>query len=91
MVLQHYYVYCLEVFQLVRNGHIFIAMPLLFRVEIGKKVLYALDDEEKDQIIKRAEAEGAKYPSDSIRVRRNESQAARETTMHPDKEGSCSC
>ena len=45
---------------LVKQGHIYIAMPPLFRVEIGKKVQYALDHEERDVIVKHAEAEGAK-------------------------------
>lgn len=45
---------------LVRNGHVFIAMPPLYRVEYGKKVFYALDDAEKDHYIKQIEAEGFK-------------------------------
>lgn len=36
---------------LVEQGHIFIAMPPLYRIDIGKKVFYALDDSEKQGII----------------------------------------
>lgn len=32
--------------QLVKNGNIFIAMPPLFRIDVGKEVFYALDDDE---------------------------------------------
>ena len=39
--------------QMVKNGHIFIAMPPLYRIDAGKEVFYALDDSEKDNIIKR--------------------------------------
>lgn len=45
---------------LVRNGHVFIAMPPLYRIEHGKKVYYALDDSEKDSYLKKIEAEGVK-------------------------------
>lgn len=31
---------------LVRAGHVFVAMPPLFRVDVGKQVFYALDEEE---------------------------------------------
>ncbi len=46
--------------ELVRRGHIFIAMPPLYRIEFGKQVLYALDESEKDAHIKKIEAEGSK-------------------------------
>src|SRR4029078_1501028 len=32
---------------LVRAGHVFVAMPPLFRVDVGKQVFYCLDEEEK--------------------------------------------
>jgi topoisomerase-4 subunit B len=32
---------------LVDSGHVFVAMPPLFRVDVGKQVFYALDEEEK--------------------------------------------
>ena len=37
---------------LVKAGHIFVAMPPLYRIDAGKVVHYALDDEEKEMIIK---------------------------------------
>ena len=36
---------------LVTAGHIYVAMPPLYRIDAGKEVHYALDDEEKDKII----------------------------------------
>ncbi|MBU1341428.1 MAG: DNA topoisomerase IV subunit B [Proteobacteria bacterium] len=39
--------------QLVKQGHIYIAMPPLYRIDVGKEVFYALDDSEKENIIKR--------------------------------------
>lgn len=44
----------------VLAGHIFVAMPPLFRIDIGKKVYYALDEEEKQGILDRIEAEKIK-------------------------------
>ena len=35
---------------LVTAGHIFVAMPPLYRIDAGKEVHYALDDEEKEKI-----------------------------------------
>lgn len=43
--------------ELVRNGHVFVAMPPLYRVDIGKEVFYALDDSEKQGVIDRIKAE----------------------------------
>jgi len=39
--------------KIVKNGHVFIAMPPLYRIDVGKEVFYALDDSEKNSIIKR--------------------------------------
>lgn len=39
--------------RLVKEGHIFIAMPPLFRIDAGKEVFYALDEAERKTIIKR--------------------------------------
>lgn len=36
---------------LVKAGHIFVAMPPLYRIDAGKEVHYALDEEEKEKII----------------------------------------
>ena len=38
--------------ELVEKGHLYIAQPPLFRIDSGKKLFYALTDEEKDKIIK---------------------------------------
>ncbi len=38
---------------LVTNGHVYVAMPPLYRIDAGKQVYYALDDPERDQILKR--------------------------------------
>jgi len=43
--------------QLVKTGHVYVAMPPLFRIDIGKEVYYALDEDEKTGILARIEAE----------------------------------
>jgi topoisomerase-4 subunit B len=45
---------------LVERGHVYIAMPPLFRVDAGKQVFYALDGAERDGILDRLVAEGVK-------------------------------
>ncbi len=42
---------------LVDAGRLYVAMPPLFRIDVGKQVFYALDDAERDGILQRVEAE----------------------------------
>ena len=42
---------------LVKSGHVFVAMPPLFRIDIGQDVYYALDDREKEGVLDRIKAE----------------------------------
>lgn len=42
---------------LVDHGHVYVAMPPLFRIDVGKEVFYALDEGEKQGILDRIEAE----------------------------------
>ena len=72
---------------LVEQGHVYVAMPPLFRVDIGKQVEYALDDAERDGILDRIDAEGIKGKVSVTRFKglgeMNPPQL-RETTMAPD-------
>ena len=42
---------------LVTNGHVYVAMPPLYRIDAGKSVYYALDDAERETQLKRIEKE----------------------------------
>jgi topoisomerase IV subunit B len=44
---------------LVEAGHVYIAMPPLYRIDAGKQVFYALDAAERDGILDRLQAEGS--------------------------------
>jgi len=72
---------------LVKAGHVFVAMPPLYRIDVGKRVFYALDESERLGVLDRIKAEKLKG---TINVQRfkglgemNPSQL-RETTMNPD-------
>jgi topoisomerase-4 subunit B len=45
---------------LVETGHVFVAMPPLYRIDVGKETFYALDDEERKGIHERITAERRK-------------------------------
>lgn len=42
---------------LVEQGHVYVAMPPLYRIDIGKEVHYALDESERDGVLERIKAE----------------------------------
>jgi topoisomerase-4 subunit B len=45
---------------LVKAGHVYVAMPPLYRIDIGKEVYYALDEAEKQGVLDRINAEHKK-------------------------------
>lgn len=45
---------------LIDAGHVYVAMPPLFRIDVGKEIYYALDEAEKNGILDRIEAEKKK-------------------------------
>ncbi|OGT44247.1 MAG: DNA topoisomerase IV subunit B [Gammaproteobacteria bacterium RIFCSPHIGHO2_12_FULL_40_19] len=45
---------------LVKAGHVYVAMPPLYRIDVGKVIFYALDDDEKEGILNRITAENIK-------------------------------
>ena len=73
--------------ELVLAGHVYVAMPPLYRVDVGKEVFYALDDSERKGILDRVEAEKMRGKISVTRFKglgeMNPSQL-RETTMNRD-------
>ncbi len=71
---------------LVANGHVYVAMPPLYRIDAGKQVHYALDEAERDQFLKKVEKENARTRPTVTRFKglgeMNPAQL-RETTIDP--------
>ncbi|CBA15662.1 DNA topoisomerase IV subunit B [Xanthomonas albilineans] len=72
---------------LVKAGHVFVAMPPLFRVDVGKQVFYALDEEEKRSLLEKIAREKIKGQVSVTRFKglgEMNPQQLRESTIHPD-------
>jgi topoisomerase-4 subunit B len=72
---------------LVERGHVYVAMPPLFRVDVGKQVFYCLDETERDAMLEKIQREKIRGAVSVTRFKglgeMNPAQL-RESTIHPD-------
>ena len=71
---------------LVSHGHVYVAMPPLYRIDAGKSVYYALDDDERDKLLKKIEKENARTKPSVTRFKglgEMDPKQLRETTIDP--------
>src|SRR5690606_10067216 len=72
---------------LVREGHVFVAMPPLFRVDVGKQVFYCLDESERNATLEKIEREKLRGAVNVTRFKglgEMDPKQLRETSIDPD-------
>ena len=69
---------------LVDAGHLYVAMPPLYRIDIGKEVEYALDNDELQQILKKVAKNKKPQITRFKGLGEMSAEQLRETTMNPD-------
>ena len=75
-----------EMHDLIANGHLFLAIPPLYRLTQGAKTLYARDDKHKDQLLKKDFNSRGKVDISRFKgLGEMPSAQLKETTMDPDK------
>ncbi len=85
LLLTLYYRYFPEI---IKNGHLYIAQPPLFRVQVGKQFQYAFSDAERDEVLKDLLDEAKKTKTEKLKAKSTTKEKTEEIkSSEPESEG----